>query len=130
MKYFKPPLFFGAVYFLLVGIVHAAGLKIPGLYIYFNVPSYAYQDKVIALLALGWAAFFFNGIRNPSKGSIKLLILIGAVALIMLCVINLTTDFAALSGAVNPNIFHLETGILFLYWIWLAWAYNRSKSHL
>ena len=130
MKSIKISLFCGAIYFLLMAIAHAIGLKMPGLFMYFNVPSYAYQDKIISLFAFGWAAFFFSVAANPSKNLIKSIILIGAVALIMLTFINISTDFSSLSEKINPNLFHIETGILFLYWIWLLLCYNKSKQNL
>lgn len=92
------------MFFLLMAIAHAIGLKIPGLFIYFNVPSYTYQDKIISLLAFGWAAFFFVAAINPSKTLIKSIILIGAIALSMLTFINISTDFASLSEKINPNL--------------------------
>jgi len=33
-------LYAGAAYFLGVAVVHSLGIKIPGLFVYFNVPSY------------------------------------------------------------------------------------------
>ncbi len=126
----KVSLFSGAVFFLLMAIAHAIGLKIPGLFIYFNVPSYGYQDKIISLLAFGWATFFFAAAVNQSKILIKSIILIGAIALCMLTFINISTDFASLSEKINPDLFHIETGILFLYWIWLLLSYNKSRRNL
>ena len=128
MKSIKFPLFCGSIYFLLIAIAHAIGLKIPGLFIYFNVPSYAYQNKIISLLAFGWAAFFFTASITLSRPLIKSILIIGLAALAMLTCININTDFAALSEKINPNLFHIETGILLLYWIWLFWCYNKIKQ--
>ncbi len=130
MKSMKLSLFCGAMFFLLIALAHAIGLKIPGLFIYFNVPSYSYQDKIISLLAFGWATFFFAAAVNQSKILIKSIILIGAIALSMLTFINISIDFASLSEKINPNLFHIETGILFFYWIWLLLSYNKIKQNL
>ena len=59
-----------AVYFLFVAIAHQLQLKIPGFYIYWNVPSFAYQDIIISALAFGWAAFFALGAVLVSAGSV------------------------------------------------------------
>lgn len=130
MKTIKITLFCGAIYFLLMAIAHAIGLKIPGLFIYFNVPSYAYQDKIISLLTFGWSIFFFTAARNPSKELLKSIILIGAFALIMLTFININTDFPSFSEKIKSNLFHIESGILFLYWGWLLFWYNKLKQNL
>lgn len=51
----------GAAYFLCIAIVHVAGIKVLGLFIYYNVNSYQYQDNIISFLVFGWAAFFYAG---------------------------------------------------------------------
>jgi hypothetical protein len=109
-----------------MSLAHAADLKIPGLFIYFNVPSYAYQDKIISLLAFGWAAFFFAAASDPSKKLVGPILLSGAAAIIMLAYINFTTDFAVLSVAVHPGWFHLQVIVLFVYWLLLFWNYKQT----
>jgi|ERR1035437_193341 hypothetical protein len=130
MKTIKILLFGGAMYFFLMAFVHAIGLKIPGLYIYFNVPSYPYQDKIISLLAFGWATFFFAVASNPVKRLVESILLSGAAAIIMLTYINLTTDFTGLSGAIHPKWFYLQAAALFVYWLLLFWHYNKTKKIL
>ena len=120
----------GAIYFLLMSIAHAIGLKIPGLFIYFNVPSQTYQDKIISLLAFGWAIFFFVATSTMSRKLIKSIIVCGAVALAMLTFINLTTDFKSLHEKIDPKLFHVETIILGVYWLSLMILYNKIKENL
>jgi len=130
MRTIKIPLSIGSLYFLLIAIVHAVGLKIPGLFIYFNVPSHTYQNQIISFLAFGWAAFLFTVASHPTKRSIKTILLIGGVAIGMLTFINLKTNFSALSETINPILFHGETGILFVYWLWLILSYIKIRNHL
>jgi len=47
----------GSVYFFLVSVVHRVGVKVPLLFVYFNAPSFAYQDRIISFLAFGWSMF-------------------------------------------------------------------------
>ena len=110
-------LFSGFLYFFLMAVVHTLGIKIPGLFIYFNVPSYAYQDRIISLLTFGWSAFFLKAAINPihNRNIIQLLIIIGAVAIAGLSRINYGTDFDQLDSQINPMVFWYETGGLFLY---------------
>ena len=110
MKFFRALLFVGGIYFLLVSIAHFFSLKLPGLFIYFNVPSTAYQDRIISLLTFGWSVFFFSG----------------AGAIIGLCLINMLTDFNSFSTDINTSIFWLETALLFLYWLSLVFFYRKS----
>ena len=120
-------MYLGSIYFLLVSVVHAVGLKIPGLYIYYNVPSYAYQDRVISFLVFGWSVFFFLTAKSPALSQIKSILIMGFAAIIMLAFINLQTDFAAFSVAMDTTVFHAQVGILFLYWFWLLAGYLKLK---
>ncbi len=118
----KWSLFAGALYFFSVSIAHMLGFKVPVLFIYFNVPSHAYQDRIISFLAFGWAVFFFTAFTNPQKNStlVKAILVAGAGALIGVAMINSTTDFQALDPAINVTVFWLEAAGLFVYWLWLV----------
>ena len=126
----KLSLLAGAFYFFLVSIAHLSGLKIPGLYIYFEIPSYSYQDNIVALLALGWAIFFFTAFTDPLKNItlVKAILVAGAAAIIILCMINIRTNFLLLNNFVNIKIIWLEIFILFIYWLLLVVFYIRIKK--
>jgi len=126
----KWSLFAGALYFFSISIVHVLGIKVPMLFIYFNVPSNAYQDRIISFLAFGWAAFLFTAFTDPQKQSalIKAILIAGAGALIGLCINNLFTDFQSFSTGINLNIFWLETTGIFIYWLWLVIFYFLSTK--
>lgn len=123
----KPLLFLGATYFFAAGCAHLFEFKIPGLFIYFNVPSYSYQDKIISLLAFGWAGFFYAAALNPTKNLIKTILITGAAAIMILALIDLTTDFESLGNGIEAEWFYLETAVLFGYWSALALAYKQNK---
>jgi hypothetical protein len=127
LRVFKILLLSGAVYFFAAACAHLFGAKIPGLYLYFNVPSYAYQDKIISLLAFGWAGFFYSAFLNPVKNLIKTILLIGAAAIMILVAINLTTDFKPLGKNIDTRWFYLETAVLFIYWLVLFAGYKKIK---
>lgn len=118
-------LLLGAVYFLGISVAHLLSLKIPGLFVYFNVPSYAYQDKIISFLAFGWAVSLFVAFMNPiaNKSIIKSFIIAGLGAIIGLSTINLSADFNELTKNINRNIFWAETIILSIYLFVLAIFY-------
>lgn len=110
-------LFAGATYFMAVSVVHFLGLKLPMLYIYFDVPSYDYQDRIISFFALGWSVFIFIAAKKPSQQLPLLsgIIYAGWIAIIGLCLINYQTNFQALDPSINTSIFWLESSLLFLY---------------
>ncbi|MFH1441513.1 MAG: hypothetical protein ABIH18_05700 [Candidatus Omnitrophota bacterium] len=121
----------GSIYFFLVSVAHMAGIKIPVFFIYFNVPSYAYQDRIISFLAFGWAMFLLCAAINVKNGlmnSIKYILLAGAAGIIGLSLINISTDFKQLSQDINPLFFWLETGGLLIYFIWLLVFYIKANN--
>ena len=122
-------LFAGAFYFLAVATVHMLGIKLPMLFIYFNVPSYAYQDRIISFLAFVWGIFLFTAARDVVKNVqlVKAILIAGGGAIIGLGIINATADFHALDPAINVAIFWMETAVLLLYVLWLIVFYARSK---
>ena len=119
----------GALYFLGITIAHVLGIRIPGLYIYFDVPSYAYQDRIIASLAFGWSVFLFTAAREPVKNRdlVVAILVAGAGAILGLSVVNLATDFDALGPGVQVSLFWLETLALCGYLTWLLVFYRRSR---
>lgn len=128
----KGLLFAGSLYFFLVSIAHLIGLKIPMLFIYYNVPSYVYQDKIISFLAFGWSIFIFTAFLYPIKNKllIRAILLAGAVAIIGLELINTYTDITSIANGINGNIFRLETLGLATYLTLLVIFYNKSKDKL
>ena len=128
----KLSLLSGAVYFFLVSAAHLSGLKIPGLYIYFDIPSYPYQDNIVAFLTLGWSIFFYTAFTDVVKNIalVKAILIAGAAAIIVLSIINIKTDFQLLNSNVDINIIWLEIFILFVYWLWLVVFYLRLKKNL
>ena len=107
----------GATYFLAISVVHMLRIKVPMLFIYYNVPSYGYQDRVISFLSFGWSVFLFTASRDPLKnrGAVKAVLIAGLGAIFGLTVINNVTDFHALSPGIDPSAFQMETLVLSAY---------------
>lgn len=113
VKVLKYSLLAGAVYFFCISIAHVLGVKVPGLFIYYNIPSHQYQDSIISFLAFGWAAFFYTASQYPR--AVKPVLLSSIVALSGLVYINLSTDFSAIAGAVSTLPFWFQVSLLFVY---------------
>lgn len=125
-------LFAGSAYFFLVAIFHMSGINIPPFFIYYNVPSYAYQDQIISFLAFGWSVFIFIAFLNPinNKMLIQAILVAGVGAVIGLEIINTYTDFQTFAHDLNPTVFRLETLGLAVYLVILTIYYNKSKGNL
>lgn len=118
----------GALYFLGISIAHTFGIKVPLLYVYFSVPSYAYQDRIISFLSLGWSVFLFTAFIDPVKNRVlvRAIHVAGIIAIIGLSVINSVTDFRSLSPNIQPSVFWMETLGLGVYVALLGFFYYRS----
>lgn len=125
----KYSLLAGAIYFASVATVHMLGIKLPILFVFFDVPSHAYQDRIISFMAFGWAAWLFTTSTDPVKycAMVKAILIAGAVAIAELSLINATTDFQSLSPSIRVETFWAETFGLFIYWLWLVIFYLRSN---
>lgn len=113
-------LYAGAVYFLFVALLHSLGIKIPGFYVYYNVPSNAYQDRIISFLALGWSGFFWLAARKMDQDLIRFILILGLVALIALWVNTMISDFQQLDETIVRSDFYWILGVLFFYWLGLV----------
>jgi len=118
----------GSIYFLAVAIVHQIGIKIPLLYIYFDVFSLEYQDRVISFLAFGWAVFFFSAYKISIKNIeiVKYLISAGTVGVLGLTLNNLRTDFSKISSNSNIWVHWVGTFALLIYLVSLIVFYKKS----
>lgn len=133
-------LFAGAIYFLAVSIAHLLGFKVPLLFIYYNVPSYEYQDRIISFLTFGWSVFLFSASRDPAKNqsAIKAILIAGLAAVFGLQLINSTTDFSILSSDIHPSVFAMETfgltiyvgGLIFFYFLSTRSSVSDYKGQL
>jgi len=119
-------LYAGAVYFFGVAFVHGIGTKIPGFFVYYNVPSYAYQDRIISFLSFGWAGLFYLAARKMDADLIKLILSIGLLAIIALVFNTMITDFKALDPSVSGTDFKWIIGGLIFYWLGLM---MHSRQH-
>ncbi len=120
----------GAIYFYLITIAHIFGFKIPILFIYYNVPSYIYQDLIIAFLSFGFGMFLFAGYSSVKRNQIlivKYIIVAGFGAVLGLININVFTDFSSFENEFSLTIkvshFWGETIFIVGYVVWILILY-------
>ena len=122
MKYL---LLSGAVYFFAVSIVHFLGFKLPPLFIYYDVDSFVYQDRIISALSAAFAVFLFAGYKivDRSPEIVKYIIAGGGLALAGIAFNNFFTR-----GDFRSNlIYWIEIGFLALYLVSLFVFYSKNK---
>ena len=129
-KLLKSFLFLLSGYFFLISGAHMVGVKLPLLFVYFDVPSYAYQDRIISFFAFGWGVFLATAARDPmgNRPLVQAVIIAGLVAIIWLAINNLVTDFSGLQAGLRLWAYWAQTGILALIVLCLFLLYKRSIS--
>lgn len=121
MNRLKTLLYIGSAYFFLMSFAHILNIKIPVLFVYYNVPSNIYQDKLIGLLVFGWGLFYCLAAKTLDKLFVKAILISGIVAVSTLFYINFSTKH--LSGF-SPIIYNIHVSILLAYSIWLFIEYR------
>ncbi len=120
----------GAVYFLAIAIAHMIRIKVPLLFVYYDVPSYGYQDRIISFLSFGWSVFLFTASIDPVKNrdAVRAVLIAGIAAVFGLNVINRVTDFRALTPNIHPAVFRTAVFGLSLYVAALILFYFLAKG--
>ncbi len=115
----------GSLYFLAVSFVHLFGIKVPVLFIYFDVPSNVYQDRIISVLSFVFSVFLFAGARlsRVTLNIVKYILIAGLGAILGLMYNNF---FTSLEHRGNL-IYWLEIGGLTIYLTGLWFLYKRAK---
>ena len=54
----------GVAIFSSMAVAHFLGLKIPLLFIYYDTPFHAYQDKIISFAVLAYVGLFYAASRD------------------------------------------------------------------
>lgn len=115
----------GAAYFAAVALTHTFGIKLPVVFIYFDVPSHPYQDQIIGFLAFGWSAFFYTAARAPREARhlVAAILAAGLAAVAGLAAINLRTDFSTLTAAPRLEAHWIGCAGALGYWAWMLRLY-------
>lgn len=98
------------VFFLCMGVAHFLGLKVPVLFVYFDTPFYAYQDRIISFTLATYAALFFVASRDRAVVPFALTSIWATV--IGLAYINQSSELAEVLGGRSTTIYWLQTAAL------------------
>ncbi|WP_294221709.1 hypothetical protein [uncultured Shimia sp.] len=80
-------------YFIAMSIAHFFGIKVPLLFVYFDTPFYAYQDKIISFAVLSYVGLFYAASRDIKTVPVALAVL--AVTVLGLASVNLSEGLAS-----------------------------------
>ena len=117
----KITLLLGAIYFYMVAVLHFIGFKIPMFFVYYNVDSTIYQDRIISVLSFMFATFLFAGYKLKELEIVKYILFAGTVGVFGLGMNNFLTRITFRSN----TIYWIEIGLLGLYVLVLHFFYKK-----
>ena len=122
----KYALLVGAVYFVCMAIAHYFGIKQPLLFIYYDTPFYAYQDKIISFAVIAYAALFYSAAYLRTLVPAALVVL--GITVFGLASINRSEELrAVLTEGQTTMPYWVQTGLITVYFVLLLLLYIRDR---
>ena len=113
-------------FFLCMGAAHLLGLKVPVLFIYFDTPFYAYQDRIISFTLVTYAALFFAASRDRAVVPFALISIWATV--IGLAYINQSSELAEVLNGSSTTIYWLQTAALAALAVVLTGLFMKERG--
>jgi len=115
----------GAAYFICMAFAHFLSIKVPILFIYYDTPFYAYQDKIISFAVCAYVALFLLATRSRENALAAILVL--AITALGLSAVNISTalDTVLLEGQ-STAPYWLQTASIFGYLLLLLILYVKD----
>ena len=127
-KLLKIGLLVTAAYFVCMATAHFFGIKVPLLFVYYDTPFYAYQDKIISFAVLAYVGLFFAASQDIKTVPIALAVLF--LTVLGLAHVNMS---GALASVLEPGQstapYWLQTIMVGVIWLVLTVLYlKRPKT--
>lgn len=116
------------VYFICMSLAHFFSFKYPILFIYWDTPFFAYQDKIISFCAALYAALFYEAFADPEhlSGLAARSMLITTIGLSL---VNVSDELKQVLDPSKNNIafYWVQTGLIAMIGAWLTfWRYRAG----
>ena len=121
----KTAFLLGAAYFCCMAVAHFLGIKVPLLFVYYDTPFYAYQDKIISFAVCAYIALFYSASQHRAVALNAIIVL--AITVLGLSSVNLSSALAmVLEDGQSTLPYWLQTGAIFVYLLVLVVLYRRD----
>jgi hypothetical protein len=118
----------GVAYFCCMAIAHFFGVKVPVLFVYYDTPFYAYQDKIISFAVCAYIALFYSASQHRSVAPGAIIVL--ALTVLGLSAVNLSDALASVLLEGQSTVpYWLQTAAIGLYLVVLLVLYARDGRH-
>lgn len=117
-------LWVGVAYFCTMATAHFFGIKWPLLFVYYDVPFYAYQDKIISFAVMVYVCLFASAARNREVVPAALVAL--GITVLGLCAVNTSDDLAEVLNGRSTAVYWTQTGLIAAYAAILTVLYRSA----
>lgn len=112
------------VYFIAMASAHFFGIKLPLLFVYYDTPYYAYQDKIISFAVVSYIGLFWVASRDIAVVPVALFVL--GITVLGLVSVNLSDDLATLlADGQSTWPYWAQTAMFGALWCALTFLYLR-----
>jgi hypothetical protein len=115
----------GVAYFCCMALAHFFGLKYPILFVYYDVPFYAYQDKIISFAVVAYACLFANAALHRS-GVPAAIVALG-VTVLGLSAVNVSDALGSVLDGRSTLAYWIQTGLIAAYFAVLLGLYAAGE---
>ena len=117
----------GVLYFCCMAAAHYFGIKQPLLFVYYDTPFFAYQDKIISFAVVAYIALFYTAAQHKVAVPAALVVLLVTVA--GLASINVSEALLSLLKEDQTTTpYWMQTGLIAVYLVWLTLLYFRDQK--
>ena len=115
----------GAAYFCCMATAHFFSFKVPILFVYYDTPFYAYQDKIISFAVCAYIALFYSASRHRA-------VALNAIIVLAITVLGLSSVFVSneltsvLQEGQSTIPYWLQTGAIAFYLVTLLFLYIKD----
>lgn len=122
----KYALLAGVVYFCCMAVAHYFGIRLPLLFVYYDMPFYAYQDKIISFAVVSYIALFYLAARHRVVVPAVLIVL--GITVLGLVSVNLSDALATvLAEGQTTTPYWIQTGLIAAYLVMLLVLYLGNE---
>ncbi len=115
----------GAAYFCCMAIAHYFGIKVPLLFVYFDTPYYAYQDKIISFAVCAYIALFYSAAQHRAVALNAIVVL--AITVLGLSSVNTSSALASvLKEGQSTMPYWWQTAAIAVYLLILVFLYIKD----
>ncbi len=110
-----------------MAVAHYFGIKQPLLFVYYDTPFFAYQDKIISFAVVAYIALFYTAAQHRVAVPAALFTL--GITVLGLVSVNVSDALASvLEQGQSTGPYWLQTGLIAVYFVLLVVLYFRDTK--